>query len=104
MERFKPRYLQVSDFIFKRMLSDAIENGSQLVACLNTPEKLRRVRQVTEIMNDLKFKDLQDKLAKEYQHMSLHDKYWSEKIKASFAKKNNVRRIYKPSKTSIEQR
>ena len=40
IQTFKPHYSQVSDVIFKQMLSNAIEHSDQLVACLNTEEKL----------------------------------------------------------------
>jgi hypothetical protein len=36
IQRFKPHYLQVSDQIFKQMLSNAIPDGDKIVQCLNT--------------------------------------------------------------------
>ena len=61
MEKFKPRYSKVSDRIFKQMLTNAvtIENGAKIFQSLNTTEKLRLVRELTEATNHYYFKDLQ---------------------------------------------
>ena len=40
------------------MLSNAVQDGDQLVQCLNTDEKLQAVRQMTEVTNNLHYFDL----------------------------------------------
>ena len=58
IQQFKPHYLTLSDEIFKQMLSNAVQDGDQLVQCLNTDEKLQAVRQMTEVTNNLHYFDL----------------------------------------------
>lgn len=105
LEKFKPRYLKVSDHVFKRILSNSIENGFKLVQCLNTPEKIRLVRDMTELTNDLCFKDYQEKLWQEYSNISAKDNnWWESKITKQFGSQNATCRMYKPSKSYIEER
>ena len=104
LENFKPRYLKVSDRIFKRMLGDAIEDGSKLIQCLNTSEKLHAIREVTEITNNLYHKDFQQKLWQEYCNISSQDNNWESKITKQFARQNSLHKIYRPEKSYIEQR
>jgi hypothetical protein len=105
-EKFKPRYLKVSDRIFKQMLSSAaaIENdGHKIFQCLNTVEKLRLVRELTEATNDYYFKDLQRQLWQEYYELGLKEGTWTSRVSINFAHKHNTCQIYGRSKSSIEQ-
>lgn len=104
LENFKPCYLKVSDRIFKRMLADAVEDGSKLVQCLNSPEKLHAVREVTEIANNLYHKDFQQKLWQEYYNISSQDNNWESKIQKQFARQNSLHQMYRPKKSYIQQR
>ncbi|CAF1518239.1 unnamed protein product [Rotaria sordida] len=104
LENFKPRYLKVSDRIFKRMLAESIENGSKLVQCLNTPEKLYAAREITEITNNLYHKDFQERLWQEYYNISSQDIHWESKITKQFARQNSLHQIYRPKKSYIQQR
>ncbi|CAM2729173.1 unnamed protein product [Rotaria socialis] len=104
LENFKPRYLKVSDLVFKRILSDAIENGFKLVECLNSPEKLHIVREITEITNNLYFKDFQAKLWQEYYNISSKDNNWESKITKRFARQHNTCRMYRPQRSYIQER
>jgi hypothetical protein len=70
VEKFKPRYLIVPDRNFKQMLSTAVVNGYNMVQCLNTNEKLHFVRRITEVTNNLYFKNLQRHLWQEYHNIS----------------------------------
>ncbi|CAF3822040.1 unnamed protein product [Rotaria sp. Silwood1] len=103
-ENFKPHYLKVSDRVFKRMLAEAIADGSKLVQCLNTPEKLYAVRELTEITNNFYHKDFQQKLWHEYYTISYQDRNWETKITKKFAHENNTCRMYRPNKTYIQER
>ncbi|CAF3454204.1 unnamed protein product [Rotaria sp. Silwood2] len=104
LENFKPHYLKVSDRIFKRMLAEAIADGPKLVQCLNTPEKLYAVRELTEFTNDFYHKDFQQKLWHEYYTISYQDQKWESKITKKFAYQNNTCRMYRPNKTYIQER
>ncbi|CAF3394550.1 unnamed protein product [Rotaria socialis] len=104
LENFKPRYLKVSDLVFKRILSDAIENGFKFVECLNSPEKLHIVREITEITNNLYFKDFQAKLWQEYYNISSKDNNWESKITKRFARQHNTCRMYRPQRSYIQER
>lgn len=104
LEKFKPRYLKVSDRVFKRILADGIENGFKLVECLNTTEKLHIVREITEITNNLYFKDFEQKLWQDYYNISLKDNNWKSKITRKFAKRNNIHRRHTPSQSYIQER
>ncbi|CAF1321011.1 unnamed protein product, partial [Rotaria sp. Silwood1] len=104
LENFKPHYLKVSDRIFKRMLAEAIPEGSKLVQCLNTPEKIYVVRELTELTNNFYHKDFQEKLWHEYNTISSQDQNWGKKITKKFAFQNNTCQMYRPNKTYIQQR
>jgi hypothetical protein len=54
-EDFKPRYLNVSERVFKKILSTSIENGDKLIPFLNTNERLDFVSQMAEVINDFYF-------------------------------------------------
>ncbi|CAF4557491.1 unnamed protein product [Rotaria sp. Silwood2] len=104
LENFKPHYLKVSDRIFKRMLAEAIEDGSKLLKCVDTPEKLNAVRKLTEIKNNVYHKDFQQKLWDEYYTISYQDQKWEKKITKKFAYQHNTCRMYRPSKNYIQER
>ncbi|CAF4914875.1 unnamed protein product, partial [Rotaria socialis] len=65
-QRFKPRYLRVSDKILKQMLSNTTEDNLDIRKCLDTTEKVQLVRQVIEATNNLYYYDLQRQLWQEY--------------------------------------
>ena len=106
LQNCKPRYyLNVSDRIFKQMLSNSIDNGHKLVQCLDNKEKLQFIRQMTEITHDLYFKNLQRQLWQEYYNRSLEDAdNWESKVTKQYAHQHNACQMYKPRKASIKQR
>ncbi|CAF4494767.1 unnamed protein product [Rotaria socialis] len=104
VEQYKPHYLKVSDRIFKQLFANAIDNGSQLVKCLNTPEKIQCIREVTEITNNFHFKDFQEKLWQTYATISSTDNKWESKITKKFAREHNTCRMYRPKKSFVQQR
>ncbi|CAF3937208.1 unnamed protein product [Adineta steineri] len=103
-ENYKPSYLKVSDRIFKQLLSNSIDNGHETISCLYTNEKLHFVRQMTEITNNLYFKELQRQLWLEYYNISIKDDNWTSKITNGYAHQHNTCRMYRPKKSLIEQR
>ncbi|CAF2131114.1 unnamed protein product [Rotaria magnacalcarata] len=104
VEQYKPHYLKVSDRIFKQLFANAIDNGSQLVKCLNTPEKIQCIREVTEITNNFHFKDFQEKLWQTYATISSTDNKWESKITKKFARDHNTCRMYRPKQSFVQQR
>jgi hypothetical protein len=104
-EKYKPRYLKVPDRIFKQLLSNTIDNGHKVIQCLDTKEKLDFIRQITEMKNNLQFKELQRQLWQEYYNLSLKDPNWeSTAVTQGYARQHNTCRMYKPKKSYIEQR
>jgi hypothetical protein len=104
-EKYKPRYLKVPDRIFKQLLSNTIDNGHKVIQCLDTKEKLDFIRQITEMKNNLQFKELQRQLWQEYYNLSLKDHNWeSTAVTQGYARQHNTCRMYKPKKSYIEQR
>ncbi|CAF5138579.1 unnamed protein product [Rotaria sp. Silwood1] len=71
IQKFKPSYLKISDQGFKQMLSNGIDNGDEIIQCLNTDEKLQCVRQMTEKTNTIYYLDLQRQLWRNHKY----DKY-----------------------------
>ncbi|CAF4560060.1 unnamed protein product, partial [Rotaria magnacalcarata] len=78
MQQFKPRYLRVSDKIFKRVLSNTIDQDNNMVKNLDTKEKLELVRQVTEATNNLYYFDLQRQLWQEYYDIGMKENVWGQ--------------------------
>ncbi|KAF9746147.1 hypothetical protein NGRA_3545, partial [Nosema granulosis] len=66
IQRFKPKYLRVSDHIFKQMLSDACKDVDPIIGVIDTNEKLQFVRQMTEVTNNLHYIGLQRQLRQDY--------------------------------------
>ena len=62
--------------IFKQMLSNAVQDGDQLVQCLNTDEKLQAVRRMTEVTNNLHYFDLQQHLWQTNYNIGITEKLW----------------------------
>ncbi|CAF0856088.1 unnamed protein product [Adineta steineri] len=103
-EKYKSCFLKVSDRTFKQMLSNAIQDGNKLVQCLDTPEKIYTIRQITELTDQLHFKQLQQALWQEYHSISLKYDFSELKVTKQYAAKHNTCRIHKPSKSAIEKR
>ncbi|CAF4404555.1 unnamed protein product, partial [Adineta steineri] len=49
IQRFKPHYLRVSDKIFKQMLSNVIKDDHKTIQAIDTNEKIRFLREITEL-------------------------------------------------------
>jgi hypothetical protein len=74
LQTFKPRYLNVSDKLFKQMLSDTIKDTNDTtIESLDTKEKLQLIRQINEATNDLHYFNLQKQLWQDYYNIGLID-------------------------------
>ena len=104
MEQFKPRYLKVSDHVFRQILSNAIENGEKVVQCLDTTEKLHFVRRMTELTNNFYFINLQRQLWQEYHNLGSKNDNWESKTTKQWAHQHHTCRMYRPRKSQVEER
>ena len=104
MENFKPRYLTVSDHVFRQLLSNAIGNGDHVVQCLDTTEKLHFVRHMTELTNNLYFTNLQRQLWQAYHNTSSKDDDWESTITKQYAHQHHTCRMHRPRKSQIIER
>ena len=104
MPRFKPRYLQLPDRLFKQLLSNATENAHPTIRCLDAKEKLHFIRSTTEITNQLYYKDLQRQLWNQYADISPKDDHWESTITKTYARQHHTSRMYRPKKSFIEHR
>ncbi|CAF3315055.1 unnamed protein product [Rotaria sp. Silwood2] len=102
--QFKPRYLTVPDNIFKEMLSNSIEDGDQIIPCVNTKEKLQFVRQMTETTNNLYYFDLQCQFWQDYCNIALKENKWISTVSKSFARKHHTCRTYGFPKEVVEEK
>ena len=100
---FKPRYLRVSDKIFKQMLSYEIELSHNTIQCLETEEKIEFVRQMTEATNNLYYFDLQRQLWQDYDDICMKEGVWTSRVSKSFAKQHHTCRTYGFPKYIIEK-
>ncbi|CAF3327482.1 unnamed protein product [Rotaria socialis] len=103
-QRFKPRYLRVSDKILKQMLSNTTEDNLDIGKCLDTTEKVQLVRQVIEATNNLYYYDLQRQLWQEYYNIGTKEDVWRRKITKSAAKQHRTCRSYGLPKHIVEER
>lgn len=111
LQKLKPNYSNVSDQIFKQMLSNAIKNDNDrinIIQALDTQEKLQLIRQITEITNNLHYFNLQRQLWHDYSNIGLKQDAdsWSitSRFSKSFAKQHHICRTYAYSKHMVEQR
>ena len=105
IQKFTPGYLNVSDKVFKEMLSTAIKDGDKVVQSLDTNEKLQFVRQITEVKNNLQYINLQRQLWQDYYNVSMKEGgEWAPKLSLSHAKQLHTCRTYGFPKHIIEAR
>ena len=102
---FKPRYLRMSDKMFKQMLSNEIEKGNTTIhQCLDTKEKIQFVCQMAEAMNNLYYFDLQRQLWQAYFDIGMKQGVWTSRVSKSFAKQHRTCRSYGFPKHIIDKR
>ncbi|CAF3912322.1 unnamed protein product [Rotaria sp. Silwood1] len=103
IQKFKPSYLKISDQVFKQMLSNGIDNGHEIIQCLNTDEKLQFVCQMTEKTNIIYYLDLQRQLWRDYYDHGMRENQWAPRVSKSFAKQNYTCRTYSFAKHQVEK-
>ena len=101
---FKPRYLRMSDKVFKQMLSNEIEHDDNTIQCLDTKEKIQFVRQMTEATNNLYYFDLKRQLWQAYDDIGKKEDVWTSRVSKSFAKQHRTCRSYGFSKNIVDKR
>ena len=104
IKEFKPRYLRMSDKMFKQMLSNEIEHDDNTIQCLDTKEKIEFVRQMTEATNNLYYFDLQRQLWQAYDDIGMKEGVWMFRVSKSFAKQHHTCRSYGFAKHIIDKR
>jgi hypothetical protein len=86
------------------MLADAIQDGDQIVQCLNTKEKLQFIREITEVTNNLQYIDLQRHLWDDYSNLGMKEDVWALRVSKSYAEEHQTCRRYGFPKHIVEQR
>ena len=104
VQGLKSQYLRVSDQRFKQMLSDALQDGNQIVQCLDTNEKLQFIRQMAETTNQLQYLDLQRHLWQDYHNLSLKEDVWTVRVSKSYAEEHHTCRTCGFPKHVVEKR
>jgi hypothetical protein len=85
-----PRYLATSEKAFKQMLARAVPDGCQIVEWLDTDEKLRSARQLTNTVNTLNYVKLQQQLWQEYYKVGTTKELGTSRITKTNAKDHNT--------------
>ena len=85
-----PRYLTTSDKAFKQMLARAVPDGCQIVQWLDTDDKLRSARQLTNTVNTLNYVKLQQHLWQEYYQVVTTKEFDTPRITKTNAKSHNI--------------
>ena len=104
IKEFKPRYLRMSDKVFKKILSNEIEHNDNTIQCLDTKEKIEFVLQMTEATNNLHYFDLQRQLWQAYDDIGKKEGVWMSRVSKSFAKQHHTCRSYGFPKHIIDKR
>ena len=99
-----PGYLTTSDKAFKQMLVRAVPDGCQIVQWLNTDEKLRSVRQLTNVVNTLIYVKSQQQLWLDYYQVETTKELCSSRITEANAKAHNTCPSFGRPLKIIEQR
>ncbi|CAF1050707.1 unnamed protein product [Rotaria magnacalcarata] len=89
MPQFKPRYLRVSDKIFKQVLSNTIDQDNNMV---KNPT------------NNLYYFDLQRQLWQEYYDIGMKESVWGQKLSKSAAQQHRTCCAYGLTQHIVEQR
>lgn len=71
LKEYKSLYRNVSNKTFKRMLSQAVTDGDQLVCSIDTHEKFQFIRQITELTHNVYYFDFQRDLWQDYYNIVL---------------------------------
>lgn len=97
-------YLMIPDHLFVQQLSKTINDSDDIIRWLNTKEKIDFIRQMTVIVNDMYYFDLQRQLWQEHYDLGLKEGWWGMELSSSYAKEHRVCRAYSYQKNIIEER
>ena len=102
---YKSQYHKLSDKVFKKMLSQAIEDENQIVQSLDTPEKLQLIRQITELTHNVYYFGLQRDIWQDYYDIGFkNDNGWAPRLSKSLAKQLHTCVTYGYPKHTVEKR
>jgi hypothetical protein len=104
LRKFVPPYLNVSDKIFKEMLSATIKDGDKVVQSLNTNENLQFIRQMTQLVNTSNYILLQKDLWQTYNDFGMKDGTWPTRISKQSAREHNTCQMVGQPQHFVEQR
>ena len=103
--RTLPDYLRVSDRQFKLMLSKVVADGHQIMQWLDTDDKMKSVRRLTNSVNALCYYKLQQQLWNDYYRIGLESNTWAPRIMKHVAREHNTCVTYgRPAKLITQRR
>jgi len=104
LRKFVPPYLNVSDKMFKEMLSATIKDGDKVVQSLNTDENLQFIRRMTQVVNTSNYILLQKDLWQTYYELGIKDTAWPMRISKQIAREHNTCQMVGQPQHFVEQR
>jgi hypothetical protein len=99
----KPKYLKVSDQIFKEMLSKSLVGEDNINQQLDTSEKLQFVRTYAHLLNNVFYVKLEQDFWEHYHTVCISEAIWSLPTVKDMAKETNLYRITFKTKTQLEK-
>ncbi|CAF4697604.1 unnamed protein product, partial [Rotaria magnacalcarata] len=90
---WKPKYLKLSDQIFKQMLSKSLSDADKFVQLLDTSEKLKYVRTYAHLLNNVFYLKLEESFWEHYKQVCISESIWSSPMLKNIAKENNLCRF-----------
>ena len=100
---WKPKYLKLSDQIFKQMLSKTLSDAEQFVQLLDTSEKLQYVRTYAHLLNNVFYLKLEESFWEHYKQVCISEAIWSSPMLKNIAKENNLFRFKFKTQVQLEK-
>ncbi len=88
-----PKYLQMPDTVFKKMLTTSLEGMESIVQTLDTKEKIQHIRIYTQLVNNIFYLKLKQEFFKDYYQIVMSEGIWSLQMPKQIVNENNLRRI-----------
>ncbi|CAF2168445.1 unnamed protein product, partial [Rotaria magnacalcarata] len=100
---WKPKYLKLSDQIFKQMLSKSLSDADKFVQLLDTSEKLKYVRTYAHLLNNVFYLKLEESFWEHYKQVCISESIWSSPMLKNIAKENNLFRFKFKTQVQLEK-
>ncbi|CAF3086307.1 unnamed protein product [Rotaria socialis] len=100
---WKPKYLKLSDQIFKQMLSKSLSDADKFVQLLDTSEKLKYVRTYAHLLNNVFYLKLEESFWEHYKQVCISESIWSSPMLKNIAKENNLCRFKFKTQVQLEK-